>query len=332
MMAIQKANQKSKNADVNEQVRGLIGEANQPYLLDADQQFEPGEQIPGLQTEGTGLLGGAGQFDPDNQTRFAGGLMQVPGMRDIGARMLSGVQDRYSRGMASQLADQLQRDNAEIQQIQNFGFKDQAQFNSAINSWQVQHDKQTAPLRESLYKYQNVIKRVEVAGGQLDKMTGPDDLMMTRAIIKMMSGGREAFMSDDQQAAMMAAQGFGTYDQIINMITGQGTLDTDGRKKMLDLMNTMAMQIKGNLDGERALIKRKLDMFGVDNDLVMREPMPDIQRNDFSGAASLSRKNKIRKNRKQARAQDLGGVLPPPPNGVEWATAKQPGRRLSRVN
>lgn len=333
MMAIQKNNKKKSDEEANKKIKGLIGTENQPYLLDADQQFEPGEQIPGLEIEGTGLLGGAGQFDPGNQTQFAGGLMQIPGMRDIGARMLTGVQDRYNKMLSGRLAGQLKRDNAEIQQIQNFGFKDQSQLNSAVNAWQAQHDKQTGPLRESLYKYQNVLQRVDVAGGVLDKMTGADDLMMTRAMIKMMSGGREAFMSDDQQAAMMAAQGFGTYDQVINMITGQGTLDAAGRQKMLDVMNTMAMQIQGTLEGERALVKRKLDTFGIPNDLVMRPSMDKILRNDFSNNKILNRKQKIIKNKKrQASAKAFGDALPPPPQGVQWADPEKNKRRLSRVN
>ncbi len=324
-LGLMKASQLYDQNQQSEQVRGLMGSANQPYLLDAEQQFQPGEQIPGLEVAGSGLLGGAGPFDPANQAQFSGGLMSIPGMQRIGATMLTDTQDRYQQvkqqnaaSLAGQLAAREKDDFAEMQRLENFGFKGQEQLNSAVNSWQTTYNKQIGPLRDSLYKYQNVLARVNEAGGDLSKMTGADDLLMSRAFIKIMNGGREAFMKDDQQATMMAMQGFGTYDQLLNMLQGTGTLDADGRAKMLDVTNTMALQVQGALEGERALMQRKMDYFNVPRDLVMQEPMDKILRQEFTGRGT-TRQQQITQRKRRASQRNFNQALPPPPQGVTWA-------------
>jgi len=313
----------------NAQMTGLMGAPNQPYLLDASQQFNPGEQIPGLQTAGTGLL--ADPANPVNQLQYAGGLMQIPGMEAQGTGVLNAALQRQQQ--SAQFDQTFAANQQKAQQAmaleaqrrgQNFGFDDKAQLATTVNTLQTTHDKQVAPLRESLYKYEDVMRRFDLAGQDLNKMTGTDDLQMMRAFIKMANGGREAFMQDDEAATKMATLGFGSAESLLKMIQGKGTMDQKGRAMMLSSMNSLAQGMYGRLQGERRLLEEKARQFGIPTDLVMRGNVNQPMQREFKVMTPKQRAAKVIEDRKAKR------VLPPGFKIIPSARADQGIR--GRVN
>lgn len=192
---------------------------------------------------GSGLLGGEGMMDPVNRARFATGLMGLPGMQSHGVSLLG---QTFGQEMQNQQFMQRQNlDNARwmqeqlLKQQQRVGpFKDEAQYQTTLNPIMSAYEKAVSPYRTVLERLNKTGEMIAERGG-VQNMTGADDMTMIRDFIKM-TVPNEAVMSDDQRAAQLAANGYpGLASSFLNMLKGEGSLDTEGRATLFQTMQTI---------------------------------------------------------------------------------------------
>jgi hypothetical protein len=175
-------------------------------------------------------------MDPENRARYATGLMALPGMQGAGASMLSnqmGSMDSQSGALRRMMIEKQMAD-----QLRVGPYAGEKEYQSTVNPIAAAYEKAIAPKREVLTRLNNTADIIRQRGG-FDKMTGADDMVMMRNFIKM-TVPNEAVMSDDQRAAQMAANGYpGMASAFLNMVKGEGSLDTEGRATLYQTMQSL---------------------------------------------------------------------------------------------
>ncbi len=224
---------------------GLLGEAPEAYQLSPDEQFAD-EQIPGLQTAGSGLLGSD---------------------MGIGARM------KFRLGMlgTGYNPQQIQSVMAPAMAQENnyLGFENRNQYLTAERGLRAEAQKNLAPVKESVQYYNET---AAIRGGDVNKWSGADDFRAMRNFLKQ-SLPNESVMGDDLANLRLASGGLPGWAQAwVARLLGKGEQGVEARKDLLYAMNESARTRQERGSEIRDFYTQAAQGSGFDPSRVMMEP------------------------------------------------------------
>jgi len=236
-------------------IGGLLGESITSEMSGTSMEFDEfgnpidvRQQVPQVYgRQGTGFLGS--DRGVMAQAQLNAGLQTVGGLDSSQASQMMAPLTQQSNNNAlmqkAMMMEQLKQSN--ISKLRKGDFKDQKDRLGALNQVGDDYKKDIAPFRQSIQYYNDSASLATKAGG-VDSMTGTDDFIIMRNLLKQ-SLPNESVMGDDLATLKLAAGGMpGWASALIAQLSGGGMQGIQARKEILTTMKNLAETRSGERD------------------------------------------------------------------------------------
>ncbi len=275
---------------------------------------------------GNGLLGGAGMFDKGNRGNFATGLMQLPGMENIGANLMSALnkegvqQDQFQQKL--DLSKLMAKNKAS-----QWTPKD---ILSATTAQQTQFNKENLGYRNTLVEFNNVGNMVRKAGG-FANLTPTDTYAAITSFAKTLKPN-EAVMADDV-ANVLNLAGFNNPLELAKNLKDGKQLTEQQASDMYTIMEQRAQEAAQRGNELRAITGNRLQGTPIQPGNVMQE---QVGFNPYQGNPGAAESGQFRQpatneeqdrfTRQTNRAPDPDGAVNMIPPGIPFQDPRWPGK------
>jgi len=175
---------------------------------------------------------------------------------------------QFEPELAIQMMSQMPQVSMKPGDLSSGSYATQKEKNLALTTIGKEYRTDISAPRQALTGYETVMKKYNKVEGDLNKFNGADDMVLMRTFVKMQNMDKpEAFMSDDAVATQMAAMGYGSVEQIMNIFKGAGTLDKDGRRVLVDSVGGLADTAYDRYKNVRNMYSERAKSSGLEKEI-----------------------------------------------------------------